>query len=65
MPNRRPMKCEERPGKGARHGGKRDNWQGKDSTPVHLGTEANARRGRKSAPRDIRRLYLLLAMVSA
>lgn len=33
MPQRRdPMKCEERPARGARRRGRRDNWQAKDST---------------------------------
>lgn len=32
MPHRADLESEERPGKGAHHRGKRDNWQTKDST---------------------------------
>jgi len=49
MPHRRdPMKCDERPGKGARHGGMGQGRRAKDSTPVHLGTDGNGPQGRKS-----------------
>ena len=64
MPHRRdPMKCEERPGKGARRQGKRDNWQSKSTTPVALGTEGYTPSGRKSANRTERRFALLAAML--
>lgn len=44
-----PMNAKSAGANGARHRGKRDNWQGKDSTSVSLVHEANAGPGRKSA----------------
>ncbi len=51
MPHRRdPMKCEERPGRGAQRQGEGGNWQAKDSTPVSHGTDGYTPPGRKSGP---------------
>ena len=62
MPHRRdPMKCEERPGRGAQRQGEGGNWQAKDSTPVSHGTAGYTPGGRKST-RDERRTALLEAM---
>jgi len=52
MPHRRdPMKCEERPGRGAQRQGEGDRSKPKDSTPVSHGTAAGYTPfGRKSGP---------------
>lgn len=62
MPHRRgPMNAKSAGANGALHRGKGDNWQTKDTTSVHEGTEEYGPQERKSAPSPWRRLSDVLA----